>query len=102
MPNRERLKIVFLLSLLASFVGIFFSYRDSSKKYCRSSEVAVVGKPQRLEQFHNVNSYFHVGGYEIFVAPTNQGYKMVVISSEKIDESEYRSISEEIKKRLEN
>jgi hypothetical protein len=43
-----------------------------------------------------------VGGYEIFVAPTNQGYKMVVISSEKIDESEYRSISEEIKKRLEN
>lgn len=67
-----------------------------------SSEVAVVGNPYKSDQFHYVNSYFHMSGYEITVAPTNQGYRVVVVSSEKIDETQYRSIFEEIRKCLEN
>lgn len=99
---REWLKGFILASLLLFFVGIASSCRDSSKKYCRSSEVAVLGSLYKLDQFHYVNSYFHMSGYEITVAPTNQGYRVVVVSSEKIDESQYRSISEEIRKCLEN
>jgi hypothetical protein len=91
-----------------SFILVFSAFSaacsESTHKYCRSSEAAVLGVSVDLDKIRNVNSHFKLGGYEkyeVTVAPTHQGYRIVVVSSEKIDESKFSSITDEVTRRLE-
>lgn len=99
--QKKLIKIVFVLLIVIS-VSVYASWQNSSKKYCISSDVAVLGEALNLEKFYYVNSHFDITGFEITVAPTNKGYRVVIVSSKKIDEFRYRSISEEITKYMLN
>jgi hypothetical protein len=79
------------------------SCNDSTHKYCRSSEAAALGSSIDADKFRNVNSHFkqsRFDNYEITVAPTHQGCKIVVVSSEKIDELTFNTITDEAIKQL--